>query len=358
MTDKRESPLALMVRKFRRHKAAVGAFVVIVLFYLAAVFAPFIAPYGTSSVSTDYLYAPPNILRIDGQGLFFYKYTRTTDEETWREIYTIEPDPSNKVRVRLFAEGEPYSFFGLKTDRHLFLPSEEYPLFLFGSDALGRDLFSRILYGSRISLTVGLIGILFSLVLGLVIGGISGLLGGVADSVIQRIIEALISIPTIPLWMALSAILPLNWSQVKVYFGITIILSLVGWTGIARVVRSKFLSLRNEDFVNAARTFGAGRSWLITRHLIPSFMSYVIVTASMMMPGMILGETGLSFLGLGLRDPTVSWGTLLNGAQKISVIALYPWLMMPALFIIVVILAFNFVGDGLRDVADPYSDLN
>lgn len=350
------SPIVLMRRRFARHKVAMVSLGVLLIFYFGALFAPVIAPYTTEIVDTDLLYSPPAKIGVDFKGLYFYRYTKTIDTETFKNIYVV--DTTQKERFDLFAKGQEYSFFGMKWSRHLLLPQGDYPCFLFGSDGMGRDLFSRILYGSRISLTVGLLGIIISLILGLLIGGISGFAGGFLDSVVQRIIEAIISIPTIPLWMSLSVILPYNWSPIKVYFGITVLLSLTGWTTIARVTRSKFLALRSEDFVSASITFGAGNRWIIMKHLIPSFISYVIVTASLMIPSMILGETGLSFLGLGLRDPVVSWGTLLNGAQKITVIALYPWLMIPGLFVIIVILAFNFVGDGLRDAADPYSELD
>ncbi|NQT59990.1 MAG: ABC transporter permease [Bacteroidetes bacterium] len=350
------SPIVLMTRRFLRHKVAVISLILLLVFYLGSIFAPFIAPYNTESINTDMLYTPPAKVGLDWNGLFVYQYEHTIDKETFKNIYVV--DKSQKIRLKLFQTGQEYKFFGKKMSLHLIQPEGDYPFFLFGSDGMGRDLLSRILYGSRISLTVGLIGIAISLVLGLIIGGISGFIGGFLDSVVQRVIEAIISIPTIPLWMSLSVILPYNWSPLKIYFGITILLSLVGWTTIARVTRSKFLALRSEDFVSASITFGAGNFWIITKHLIPSFMSYVIVTASLMVPTMILGETGLSFLGLGLRDPVVSWGTLLNGAQKITVIALYPWLMLPGLFVIIVILAYNFVGDGLRDAADPYSDLD
>ncbi len=351
-----QSALRLMIQRFTQHKMAVISLIVLGFFYIGALFAPFFAPYELNSVDTDMLYAPPSKMGIDSGGLFIYQYTITEDPDTWRNIYT--PNKDQKSYLHFFSKGTPYKFLGCNATRHFLLTEDGYPFFLFGSDELGRDLFSRILYGSRVSLTIGLVGIAISMVLGLLIGGVSGLFGGVIDSIIQRIIEAIISIPSIPLWMSLAVILPYNWSPIKVYFGITVLLSLIGWTSIARVTRSKFLALSSEDFVSASVTFGAGSSWIIIRHLIPSFISYVIVQASLMIPYMILGETGLSFLGLGLREPVVSWGTLLNSAQKISVIALYPWLLIPGVFVVIVILAFNFVGDGLRDAADPYSDLD
>jgi peptide/nickel transport system permease protein len=227
-------------------------------------------------------------------------------------------------------------------------------LFLLGSDRLGRDMFSRVLYGMRISLTIGLVGVTVSFVLGMLFGGLAGYYGGWVDDLVQRAIEILRSIPHLPLWLALAAILPVNWSPLLIYFGITIILGLIDWTGLARAVRSRLLSLREEDFCVAAELMGASPGRIIFRHLMPSFMSHLIASATLAIPGMILGETALSFLGLGIRPPIVSWGVLLNEAQNIQVVQLYPWLMLPIVPVIIVVLAFNFMGDGLRDAADPY----
>jgi peptide/nickel transport system permease protein len=257
--------------------------------------------------------------------------------------------------MRFLCRGEPYTWLGLvEADLHLACPGDGGTLFLLGTDRLGRDLLSRILYGAQISLTVGLIGVAVSFVLGVVIGGIAGYYGGWIDTVIQRMIEVIQSFPQIPLWMALAAILPVTWSPLLVYFGITIILALIHWTHLARAVRSKLLSLREEDFCTAAMLMGASPARIIGRHLLPSFMSHLIASATLAIPGMILGETALSFLGLGLRPPITSWGVLLNEAQNINVVALYPWLMLPVVPVILVVLAFNFLGDGLRDAADPY----
>ncbi|MFT5488104.1 MAG: peptide/nickel transport system permease protein [Alphaproteobacteria bacterium] len=265
-------------------------------------------------------------------------------------------DNRNRVDgIRFFCLGDSYNFWGMIPMRfHLVCPPKNGTLFLLGTDRLGRDMFSRIVMGTRISLTVGLIGITISFALGMFFGGFAGYYGGWIDNVIQRVIEVIRSFPELPLWMALSAALPVTWSPIVIYFGITIILGLLDWTGLARAVRSKLLAIREEDFVSAARLMGAKPSRIIWRHMMPSFMSHLIASATLSIPAMILGETALSFLGLGLRPPITSWGVLLAEAQNINVVALYPWLMLPVAPVIIVILAFNFLGDGLRDAADPY----
>jgi peptide/nickel transport system permease protein len=277
----------------------------------------------------------------------------TLDMDTLRRIYIDKPDQIEPIRF--FCRGDGYKFWGLvQTNVHLVCPAKDGQLFLLGSDRLGRDVLSRILYGARISLTIGLLGITMSFVLGITIGGLAGYHGGVFDLITQRIIEVLQSIPSIPLWMALAAIMPVTWSPILIYLGITAILGLLDWTGLARAVRSKLLALREEDYVQAAQLMGAGSGRIIGRHLVPGFMSHLIATATLAVPGMILGETALSFLGLGLRPPITSWGILLTEARSVSVIAFYPWLLFPTIPVILVILAFNFLGDGLRDAADPY----
>ncbi len=274
--------------------------------------------------------------------------------ETLRREYTA--DRTKPQPLRFFCRGDPYRFWGfLPASLHLICPPIDGTFFLFGTDRLGRDMASRLLYGGRVSLTVGLIGIAVSFVLGISIGGVAGYFGGWIDSVVQRVIEILKSLPELPLWMALSAALPINWSPILVYFGITIILGLLDWPGLARAVRSKLLALREEDFCTAARLMGASPRRIIGRHLLPNFMSHLIASATLSIPSMILGETALSFLGLGLRPPVTSWGVLLTEAQNIEAVALYPWLMLPMLPVIVTVLGFNFLGDGLRDAADPYS---
>lgn len=351
------SYLNLIWWKFKKHKLAVASTVILGVFYFIALFCEFIAPYAPTKES-GHIYASPQKIYIyskdDGlQRPFVYGLTRRKDRETFRWVH--EEDRSEKHVVQFFLRGQKYELFGLfKMDIHLF-GTKEGPFFLFGTDRFGRDLFSRIIYGTRISITIGLVGIFISFIIGLVLGGISGYFGGIIDNIIQRIIDFLISIPTLPLWMALSAAMPRTWSVVQMYFAITVIFSIIGWTSLARVVRGKLLALREEDFVLAARICGASEWSIIRKHLIPSFMSYIIVQLTLSMPAMILGETALSFLGLGLQPPAVSWGVLLQDAQRLVAVAHYAWLLLPVPFVIITVLAFNFIGDGLRDAADPYS---
>ena len=353
------SPFRLMWRKFRKHKLAVAGAVVIVLLYLTALCAPFLSPYDPLSFSTDYPFQPPQRIRLihPQKGFtplhpFVLGYTQSRDPVSLKKTYV--PDPSRVYPIRLFVRGYTYKVLGLfPADLHLF-GAEGGRVMLFGADELGRDVFSKIIHGTRISLSIGLIGIAFSFVLGILIGGVSGYFGGAVDTVIQRLIEIIRSFPTIPLWMALTASLPRDWSPLKVYFMITLILSFIGWTGLARVVRGKFLSLREEDFTKAAKLLGAGEFYVIRRHFVPSFASHIIASVTLSIPNMILGETALSFLKIGLRPPVVSWGVLLQEAQNVHTIASAPWLLIPGLFIILTVLSFNFMGDGLRDAADPY----
>jgi len=343
--------------RFRRHKLAIVSSIILMIIYLLAIFCEFFAPYDPNKYDIRYTYAPPQRVHIfrDGKLVrpFVYGYKIELDPQTLRRIY--DPDPTQVYPIYFFVKGDTYKFWGKwERDSH-FIGVKEGTLFLLGTDRMGRDMFSRILYGTRISTSIGLIGVALSFILGLIIGGFSGYYGGLFDNFIQRAIEFIRSIPTIPLWMALSAALPPHWPPIRIYFGITIILSLIGWTGLARVVRSRFLSLREEDFVMAARLVGASEWRIIMRHMVPSFMSYIIANVTLSIPGMILGETSLSFLGLGLRPPTISWGVLLQEAQNVRTVALSPWLFLPGVFVIVTVLCFNFLGDGLRDAADPYA---
>jgi peptide/nickel transport system permease protein len=351
------SQLRLMWWKFRRHKVAVlsGAFLLVC--YAAILICEFLAPYDLHTRNVDFIHAPPQSIHFFHEGNFVgpYVYGREMrlNMDNLKREYTDKTDDVQKIRF--FCRGDDYNFWGLfKGNVHLFCPAENGQLFLAGTDRLGRDLLSRIIYGARVSLTIGLFGVAVSFILGIIIGGIAGYRGGVIDLVVQRVIEVLQSLPSIPLWLALAAIMPVTWSPLLVYFGITIILGLLDWTGLARAVRSKLLALREEDYVLAAQLMGARTSRIIGRHLVPGFMSHLIASATISIPSMILGETALSFLGLGLRPPITSWGVLLNEAQNINVVALYPWLMLTVIPVILVILAFNFLGDGLRDAADPY----
>ncbi len=348
----------LMWWKFLDHKVAVAALWILVALYLVAIFCEFFAPHDPLKRHASLSFAPPQRIRLFHQGglrrPFVYPRIQHVDPVTLNRTYT--EDTSSPLPVRFFVRGDPYRLWGLVTlERHLFGLDSGGRLYLLGSDRLGRDLFSRILYGSRVSLSIGLIGVALSLVLGTVIGGLSGYYGGRFDNLVQRFIEVLRSFPTIPLWLALSAAMPASWSQIRVYFCMTVILALIGWTGLARVVRGKILALREEDYAMAARVAGVKEFTIIMRHLVPGFMSHLIVSVTLAIPGMILAETSLSFLRLGLRPPTISWGVLLQDAQNIRAVALYPWLMLPAVFVIVAVLMFNFLGDGLRDAADPYS---
>lgn len=349
----------LMRRRFFRHKLALSAMVVLGILYFSAVFAPFLSPHDPTERSLAYKGAPPQKIRIFENGRlrlpFVYPLVSEMDRATYETVY--QENRERAYPIRLFVRGFPYKLFGLfKTDIHLFGTGfENAPVRIFGSDFLGRDVFSRSIHGGQISLSVGLIGVAISFFLGILIGGIGGFFGGVVDEVIQRLIEIIISIPSLPLWMGLSAALPPGWPVLKMYFAITIIVSLIGWTSLARVVRGKFLSLREEDFVTAAKIAGQRDMITIFSHMVPSFMSHIIASLTLSIPAMILAETALSFLGLGMQPPAMSWGVLLKAAQNVHSIALAPWLMIPGLFVVVTVLAFNFIGDGLRDAADPYS---
>lgn len=347
----------LMWWKFKKHKLANVGGVIVLFFYMLAIFAEFFAPVKFTTYNEQYVYAPPQMIHLFHDGklaphVYGYKFER--DPISYKKTWAI--DESVIIPLRFLNRGESYKLLGLiPTNIHLIGPvNAEDPFYFLGSDKSGRDVFSRIIYSARVSLTVGLVGVAISFMIGILVGGISGLVGGTVDNLIQRVIEILISIPTLPVWLALAAMVPLSWSALRVYFMITVILSIVGWMGLARVVRSKFLALREEDFIMAAQLDGVPRVRMITKHMLPSFLSHIIASISLSIPGMILGETALSFLGLGLRPPVVSWGVMLQDTQKVAVMAIYPWLLFPALAVVIVVMALNFLGDGLRDAADPY----
>ena len=347
--------------RFRKHRLAVWSGIVVMVFYLLAVLADFIAYTDPHATDSRRSYIPPQAIHLlDDDGAFrpwVHGLKGKRDLKTFKIVYTVDPD--SKLYLRFFADGYRYHLFGLiPTTTHLFGVANgkaEDGLYLLGTDLLGRDVWSRLAVATRISLFIGLAGVTVSLFLGVLLGGISGLYGGAVDTVIQRLIEIIRSIPTIPLWMGLAAALPNDWTTTQIYFAITVIISFIGWTDLARVVRGKFLSLREEDFVTAAELSGAGQLRIIFRHMLPSFTSHIIASVTLAIPGTILGETALSFLGLGLRQPAISWGVLLQDAQNLQAVALAPWLMLPALPLIATIMAFNFLGDGLRDAADPYA---
>lgn len=350
----------LIWRRFLKSKAAIAGGILLFLFYFGAAFCEFLAPYQPTTRFTDQIYAPPNWPRfVDAAGRFhlrpfIYELEQQVNPETLDVEFSLNTE--TRYPIRFFVKGDPYKLWSLiPGDLHLFGVEGDVPLFLLGSDRQGRDLLTRILFGSRVSLTVGLIGVFLGIFLGSFLGVLSGYYGGLVDDFMQRSTELLMSIPHIPLWMALAAILPVTWSAIKVYFGVTIILSLLSWGRLARQIRGKTLALREEAYTLAARAAGASDLWIIFRHLLPNNFSHIIVIATLSIPYMILGETALSFLGLGIRPPMTSWGVLLEEAQNVQTIVYYPWLIIPAGLVILAVLGFNFLGDGLRDAADPFS---
>lgn len=351
------SQWTLMARKLGKHKLARVSLIVLGIFYFVALFGGFFAPYSLTAYDSSYKDTAPTKIHLfhDGEfvGPFVYKYAQERDPVTYQKIFV--EDTSEPCRIHFFVRGEEYKILGLfSSNIHLFGAENGAKVMIFGSDSLGRDMLSRIILGSQISLTIPFAGTFISFILGLVIGSISGYFGGKVDAFIQRVIEVLNSLPSIPLWMALSAAIPVDVPPAQMYLLITVILSLIGWTGLARVVRGKFMSLKNEDYVLAARLAGVSNMKIIMKHLIPGFMSYLVVSLTLGIPGMIIGETSMSFLGLGIQSPATSWGVLLKDAQDISNIANYPWRLIPLIFVVLAVLAFNFLGDGIRDAADPY----
>jgi peptide/nickel transport system permease protein len=349
----------LMYLRFKKHKLARISLVVLAVLYSIALIAQFIAPYGLQSYDSKYVNAPPMTFRfIDAVGKFHikpfvYELKSSRDPETMRKTFLSNKE--KRYSLQFFTQGEKYMFLGLiPTTTHLFGVEQPGRIFLLGTDGMGRDLFSRIILGSQISLSIPLVGVGISSILGLIIGGISGYFGGWLDSIIQRLIEIIRSFPTLPLWMALSAAIPPRIPVVTMYLYIVILFALIGWTDLARVVRGKFISLKNEDYVVAAKIFGVGNIKIIVKHLLPGFISYLVVATTLAIPGMILSETAMSFLGLGIRSPATSWGVLLQEAQNIENVAMSPWKLFPLGIVIITVLTYNFLGDGLRDAADPY----
>ncbi|MFW5856171.1 MAG: ABC transporter permease [Bacillota bacterium] len=345
--------------KFRKHKLAIIGMIVLAIFYTLAIFAGFFAPYDKKTRVRGYQNAPPTKVRFFSeehgfQRPYVYAMEKKLDPETFQYTFTANEDKRHPIRF--FVKTEPYKLLGFIPFSYKFMGAEgDAPIFLFGSDRLGRDIFSRVIFGGQISLFIGFGGVFVSFILGCLFGGISGYFGGLIDEAIQRLIDLLLCIPKIPFWMALSAAVPRDWPVVQTYFAITLVLAVVGWSGLARVVRGKLLSLREEEFALAAKASGATEFRIITKHLLPAFFSYLIVQMTLAIPQMILGETALSFLGLGMQPPAVSWGVLLQDAQDIAAIAHHPWQLIPVLPVIITVLMFNFLGDGLRDAADPYS---
>jgi peptide/nickel transport system permease protein len=349
----------LMWIRLKRNKLALIGGATLIVLYLCALFAPFVSPYGVRTTHEQHPAAPPTLIHIcteEGQFTwpFVYGMVKAVDPETFQKTYTA--DKSQVYPIKLLAEGEPYKLFGLiPSNRHLFLVDDPGRIFVFGTDRQGRDLFSRIQFGAQVSLTIGLVGVGLSLIIGAVVGVISGYYGGTFDNITQRIIEILTSFPQIPVWLALAAAVPANWSSIRVYFAISIILAFLSWGGLARQIRGMVLALREEDYVKAARYSNASNKRIILRHLLPNTASHLLVIATTAIPAMILAETALSFLGLGIRPPMTSWGILLNDAQHIRVFLSQQWMMIPIFFVMITIIAYNFLGDGLRDAADPFS---
>jgi peptide/nickel transport system permease protein len=344
--------------KFRRHRLAVVSLAVVLLLYIIALFADVVAPYDPNRTSATRTYAPPQMVRLFHEGAVLPHVrglSMEMDQQAMRRVFT--PDPETIIPVGLFVQSEPYLLWGrIEMTRKLIGPvTPGEVVYFMGADRLGRDIFSRAVHGARISLSIGLLGVGISLFLGILMGGLSGWYGGWVDTAIQRLIEFLRSIPTIPLWMGMAAAVPVSWPPLWVYFMITLIVSLLAWTSLAREVRGKFMALRGEDFVTAARLDGMSELGVIFRHLVPAFLSHIIATVTLAIPTMILAETALSFLGIGLQPPIISWGVLLQEAQNIRAVAQAPWLLfVPGAAVVIAVLALNFLGDGLRDAADPY----
>jgi peptide/nickel transport system permease protein len=351
------STTVLIWRRFRRNKLAVLSLAFLLTIYLALPFAGMLSPYDPAERNTDAIYAPPQDIDWFAHGhiAVTYPMESTINMETFQPDFVSDMDDPRPVRFLTGCGGEYRLLLLIETNFRVFCPPEGATLYIWGADRLGRDMFSRIVHGAQLSLTVGLIGVAISFSIGMVLGGVAGYFGGFIDSVVQRAIEIFRSMPELPIWLALSAAIPPNWGPVSVFFVISAILGLLDWPGLARAVRSKFLSLREEDYVRAAELMGASTTRVIGAHMMPNFMSHLVASATLSIPSMILGETALSLLGLGLRPPAVSWGLMLNDALDLTAVEIYPWLLTPMIPVVLVVLAFNFLGDGLRDALDPYS---
>lgn len=353
-----------MWQRFLRHRLAVVAVFLLTVLYTLALAAEFFAPYSREWRDLSHSFCPPQLPRFALADGFYVPAMRVTvDPVTYKRSYV--EDDTHRIQLGFFVRGEPWELCGWRTDRHFFGVREAEPrhgnsaarvFYFLGADKYGHDIYSRLIFGSRISLSVGLISIALTFVLGVTIGGISGYIGGAVDTAIQRVIEVVNAFPHVPLWLAFGAVLPADWPPLSTYFAITLVLSLLNWTGLARVVRGKILAMREEDYATAARLVGAGHARILFRHLLPGFASHMIVVLTMSVPAMILGETSLSFLGFGLRPPIVSWGVMLQDCLSLQTVANYPWLLMPVVFVVVTVLSFNFLGDGLRDAADPQAN--
>ena len=351
----------LMTRKFLRNRMALLSFIALVIIYLGTLFAGFVAPYSARDADSKLTYSPPMAIRLRDPQTghfhlpFFYPLRGERNMETFQLEYVEERE--KRVPLQFFVRREPYKVLGIiEWDVHLFGSSDpDERLHIMGSDVRGRDLFSRIIYGGQVSLSVGIFGVLITIAVGSVIGTLSGYYGGVFDNVVQRLIETIRSFPQLPLWMALAAAIPPQWPPEWVYAGIVVVLAFINWTGLSREVRGLVLSLKERDYVHAAEASGASTARIVRKHLIPNMASHIIVTATLAVPVTILGESALSFLGIGVRPPMVSWGLLLNDAIKIQNIVLYPWTLFPGVFILVAVIAYNFLGDGLRDMVDPFA---
>ncbi|MEM7737492.1 MAG: ABC transporter permease [Deinococcota bacterium] len=350
----------LMWRRFARNRLALVGAGFLILMYTSALFAGFLAPYGVRTTHDQFASIPPQWPHmIDAEGNFYWRpfvYALKSEVDAATFTRTFVPDTSTRYPLEFFATGDSYKLFGfIDANRHLVKPQEPGKMFLLGTDKQARDLFSRVLYGAQVSLTVGLVGVALSLIIGTLVGIISGFYGGTFDIIMQRIIEILLAFPQIPLWLALAALVPPTWSSLRIFFMISVVLSVVNWGALALQVRGMVLSLREQDYIRAARYANASDLRIITKHLLPNTLSHVLVIATLAIPNMILGETALSFLGLGIRPPLTSWGLLLNESQHVRVLLQQPWILTPALFVVATIISFNFLGDGLRDAADPFS---